>query len=278
VFTGIVEELGEVIALDEGGGSARLAIRGPQVTADAARGDSIAVNGVCLTVTDTGCGMERKVLQRIFEPFFTTKEIGKGTGLGLATVYGIVKQHRGWVEVESEIGVGTTFKIFLPVTLDEAVATPAVASKSETVNGGEETILVVEDEIGLLELVRNILQRYHYRVLIASSGVEALRVWDEHHGRIDLLLTDMIMPGGVTGSDLAAELKKRKPGLKVVITSGYSSELVGKDFGRSETTFLPKPYQPHQVARMIRETLDIAPKNHRQPMQVSSNGAHTLAA
>jgi two-component system cell cycle sensor histidine kinase/response regulator CckA len=233
---------------------------------------------VCLTVTDTGCGMERKVLQRIFEPFFTTKEIGKGTGLGLATVYGIVKQHRGWVEVESEIGVGTTFKIFLPVTLDEAVATPAVASKSETVNGGEETILVVEDEIGLLELVRNILQRYHYRVLIASSGVEALRVWDEHHGRIDLLLTDMIMPGGVTGSDLAAELKKRKPGLKVVITSGYSSELVGKDFGRSETTFLPKPYQPHQVARMIRETLDIAPKNHRQPMQVSSNGAHTLAA
>jgi two-component system, cell cycle sensor histidine kinase and response regulator CckA len=232
---------------------------------------------VCLTVTDTGCGIERKLLPRIFEPFFTTKEIGKGTGLGLATVYGIVKQHHGWVEVESEVGVGTTFKVFLPVTHDVAVAVPAAAPKSETVNGGEETILVVEDEIGLLELVRNVLQRYHYRVLIASSGVEALRVWDEQDGRIDILLTDMIMPGGVTGSDLAAELKKRKPALKVIFTSGYSSELVGRDFGHGDTSFLPKPYQPHQVARMIRETLDAAPKN-QQPGPVQSNGVHILAA
>ena len=161
---------------------------------------------------------------------------------------------------------------------DGAVATTAAAPKSETVNGGDETILVVEDEISLLELVRNILQRYHYRVLIASSGVEALRVWDEQDGRIDLVLTDMIMPGGVTGSDLATELKKRKPGLKIVITSGYSSELVGKDFGQGETAFLPKPYQPHQVARMIRETLDAVSKNQRQPVPVPSNGMHTLAA
>ena len=128
---------------------------------------------VCLTVTDTGSGMERKVLQRIFEPFFTTKEIGKGTGLGLSTVYGIVKQHQGWVEVESEVGVGTTFKIFLPAALAEAAVTPAAAPKSEAIAGGEETILVVEDEVSLLELVRNVLRPYRYHVLIASSGVEA---------------------------------------------------------------------------------------------------------
>src|ERR1039457_6315144 len=150
--------------------------------------DACAGGFICLTVTDSGCGMERKVLQRIFEPFFTTKEVGKGTGIGLATVYGIVKQHHGWVEVESEVGVGTTFKIFLPVAMAEAAVTPAAAPKSETIAGGEETILVVEDEISLLELVRNILQRYRYRILIASSGVEALRVWDEHGGRIALLL------------------------------------------------------------------------------------------
>jgi two-component system cell cycle sensor histidine kinase/response regulator CckA len=233
---------------------------------------------ICLTVTDTGCGMERKVLQRIFEPFFTTKEVGKGTGIGLATVYGIVKQHQGWVEVESEVGVGTTFKIFLPIARDEIAAAPAAAPKSETISGGEETILIVEDEINLLEMVQKFLEHYHYRILTALSGVEALRVWDEHQGRIDLLLTDMIMPGGVTGSDLAAELKKRKPGLKVIFTSGYSSELVGKDFGQGDTVFLSKPYQPQQVAQMIRNALDAAPKNHRQSAPVQANGAHTLAA
>jgi signal transduction histidine kinase/DNA-binding response OmpR family regulator len=233
---------------------------------------------ICLTVTDTGCGMERKVLQRIFEPFFTTKEAGKGTGIGLATVYGIVKQHHGWVEVESEVGTGTTFKIFLPVAHDAAPAAPAAAPKSETVNGGEETILVVEDEIGLLELVRKVLESHHYHILIASSGAEALRVWDEHAGRIDLLLTDMIMPGGMTGRDLAAEFKKRKPGLNVIFTSGYSAELTGKDIGQHGTNFLQKPYQPQQVARMIRDALDAAPKNHRETAPVPSNGLHTLAA
>jgi two-component system, cell cycle sensor histidine kinase and response regulator CckA len=226
---------------------------------------------VCLTVTDTGCGMERKVLQRIFEPFFTTKEVGKGTGLGLATVYGVVKQHHGWIEVQSEIGVGTTFKVFIPVAGKAGDAPAAPSVKSETVRGGKETILLVEDEIGLLELVREILQQYQYRVLIASSGVEALRVWDECNGQIDLLLTDMIMPGGMTGTDLAAELKRRKPGLKVIYASGYSSALTGKDFTQGDNIFLAKPYQPNQVAQLIRNTLDASLKDQQQPVQV--NGA-----
>ncbi len=227
----------------------------------------------CLTVSDTGCGMEPKVLQRIFEPFFTTKEVGKGTGLGLATVYGVVKQHHGWIEVQSEIGVGTTFKVFLPVA-GKASETPAAPSvKSETVKGGKETLLLVEDEIGLLELVREILQQYEYRVLIASSGVEALRVWDESNGQVDLLLTDMIMPGGMTGSDLAMELKKRKPGLKVIYASGYSSALTGKEFTTGENIFLAKPYQPNQVAQLIRNTLDGRANGKPQPAAAQANAA-----
>ena len=227
---------------------------------------------VCLTVTDTGCGMERKVLQRIFEPFFTTKEVGKGTGLGLATVYGVVKQHHGWIEVQSEVGAGTTFKVFIPVAGKAGDAPTDPSVKSENVRGGKETILLVEDEIGLLELVREILQQYQYRVLIASSGVEALRVWDECNGQIDLLLTDMIMPGGMTGTDLAAELKRRKPGLKVIYASGYSSALTGKEFTQGENIFLAKPYQPNQVAQLIRETLDGTPKDRLQAVSARANG------
>jgi two-component system cell cycle sensor histidine kinase/response regulator CckA len=223
---------------------------------------------ICLTVTDTGCGMEPKVLQRIFEPFFTTKAVGEGTGIGLATVYGIVKQHHGWAEVSSKVGAGTTFIIFLPVVHAEATVTPAAAPEAEAIVGGKETILVVEDESNLLELVRTILEHYHYRILTASSGVEALRVWDKHSGQIDLLLTDMIMPGGMTGSDLAAGLKKRHPNLKVIFTSGYSAELVGKDMGKGTTAFLPKPYQPQQVARLVREVLGHASNNGCEPVVI----------
>jgi CheY-like chemotaxis protein len=123
-----------------------------------------------------------------------------------------------------------------------------------------------------LELVREILQQYQYRVLIASSGVEALRVWDECNGQIDLLLTDMIMPGGMTGTDLAAELKRRKPGLKVIYASGYSSALTGKEFTQGENIFLAKPYQPNQVAQLIRETLDGVPKDRLQAVSARANG------
>jgi signal transduction histidine kinase/DNA-binding response OmpR family regulator len=221
--------------------------------------DAHAGSFICLCVRDTGCGMERKVLQRIFEPFFTTKEVGKGTGLGLSTVYGIVRQHQGWIEVESEIGLGTTFKVFLPVADPKAGATPVNnVVKSETVNGGKETILVVEDETSLLKVLCSVLQRYQYNVLSAVTAAEAISVWDEQNGKIDLLLTDMVMPGPMSGIDLVNELKKRKPGLKVIVTSGYCDELTGRDLAHADARFLPKPYQPQLVAQLVRKMLDAA--------------------
>ncbi|HUA38352.1 MAG TPA: response regulator [Candidatus Sulfopaludibacter sp.] len=218
-----------------------------------------------LSVTDNGCGMERSVLQRIFEPFFTTKEVGKGTGLGLATVYGIVKQHHGWIEVQSKVGLGTTFKVFFPVAGETSPLATGSTPESGTVKGGRETILLVEDEKELLELMKEVLQQYQYHILTACSGVEALQVWNEHGGRIDLLLTDIIMPGGITGDELAAELKRRKPDLKTVYASGYTSAFVGRDFGRDAICFLAKPYQPLQVAQVIRETLDAPSKGQSLP-------------
>jgi two-component system, cell cycle sensor histidine kinase and response regulator CckA len=211
---------------------------------------------VCLSVTDTGCGMNRETLARIFEPFFTTKEVGKGTGLGLATVYGIVKQHQGWVETISETNVGTTFKIYLPATAKLAEAITEKAILSQNVRGGNETILLVEDEPVLRELARVILRDYDYKVLEASTGVEALRVWEENGGKIDLLLTDMVMPEGMSGRELAEELKIRKPELKVIYTSGYSSDVMGQDLGLRDIKFLQKPYPPPQLAQAVRECLD----------------------
>jgi PAS domain S-box-containing protein len=218
---------------------------------------------VCLTIRDTGCGMDHKTLDRIFEPFFSTKEVGKGTGLGLATVYGLVKQHQGWIEVTSEVGVGTTFKIYFPATCRHTTAaTPTEAPPP--VRGGRETILVVEDEPVLRELVREILKEYDYRVIEAASGVEALGVWDEFEGEVDLLLTDMVMPEGMSGRELATQLKKRKVDLKVIYTSGYSPDSMGRDFGHSDTVFLSKPYLPPQLARTVRQCLDGDRKNSLQ--------------
>jgi PAS domain S-box-containing protein len=212
---------------------------------------------VCLSVTDSGSGIEPALIRRIFEPFFTTKEVGKGTGLGLATVYAIVKQHHGWIEVQSQVGVGSTFKVYLPAS-DQGLADPVTPSaQTQNVRGGKETILLAEDESALLDLMQLVLSQYQYKILTAASGSDALRVWDQHEGRIDLLLTDVIMPGGMTGRELASELKKRKPDLKIIFTSGFNSAMAGKDWG--ETTFLPKPYLPDVAAKLIRSTLDSVP-------------------
>ena len=211
---------------------------------------------VCLTVCDTGCGMDPITVNRIFEPFFTTKEIGKGTGLGLATVYGIVKQHQGWIEVESNPGAGTTFQIYFPSTIKVAQSL-SPARNEESVQGGTEKILVVEDEPALRDLVIEILTLYGYHVVPAGSGVEALRVWEEHRDDIDLLLTDMVMPEGVSGRELGERLLRQRPDLKIVYTSGYSPGMSGKDFALLEGfNFLPKPYPPTRLAEVVRESLD----------------------
>ncbi len=212
---------------------------------------------VVLAVTDNGLGMSRQTLSRIFEPFFTTKEVGKGTGLGLATVYGIIKQHEGWVEVESEENVGTTFRVYFPATAKPLDAAPDRAAGKTAVRGGSETILLVEDEPVLRELARVILNDYRYNVLEAATGHEALRVFNDHGGKVDLLLTDMVMPEGMTGRELAEELKSRKPDLRVVFTSGYSTEIMGDDNALRDTLFLQKPYPPPLLAKTVRECLDI---------------------
>ena len=219
--------------------------------------DARAGTTVCLSVTDTGCGMDRQTLGRIFEPFFSTKEVGKGTGLGLATAYGIVKQHQGWIEVKSEVGAGTTFQIFLPAAgkACEPVLEAAPPS-SVLVKGHQEKILLVEDESILREWVSDILQRCDYQVLAAANGVEALKVWEEQDGKIDLLLTDMVMPEGLTGGDLARQLKIRQPQLKVIYTSGYSDEIMGNETGLPDGPFLPKPYPAPQLAKLVRDCLD----------------------
>jgi len=211
---------------------------------------------VRLSVTDNGTGMSKETLSRIFEPFFTTKEVGKGTGLGLATVYGIVKQHNGWIDVESESGKGTTFVIHLPASSKSFDTTFERAPQKPAVKGGHETILLVEDEPVLRELARVILKDYQYQVLEAGTGAEAIRMWEQHHGKIDLLLTDMVMPEGMSGRELAEQLRSRKPELKVIYTSGYSEDVMGNETGVRDAMFLQKPYPPPLLAKTVRECLD----------------------
>ncbi|HRY48283.1 MAG TPA: PAS domain S-box protein [Candidatus Paceibacterota bacterium] len=214
---------------------------------------------VCLSVTDTGCGMDDAVLARIFEPFFTTKDIGKGTGLGLATVYGIIKQHQGWLEVESQVGRGSTFKVFLPATPEIKAATSEGAVPPEY-QGGSETILVVEDEPSLRSLIEEILTALGYTVLKASSGVEALNQWRSQRPPVHLLITDMVMPEGISGRELADALLAEIPDLKVIFISGYSVDLSMPGFTLAEgVNFLQKPFSPYALARTSRDVLDGRP-------------------
>jgi CheY-like chemotaxis protein len=197
-------------------------------------------------------------LPRIFEPFFTTKGIGKGTGLGLATVYGIVKQHEGWIEVSSQVGQGTTFKVFLPAIPTPARLAPAAAVRAEVL-GGKETILLVEDEHAVRMTIRRVLESKGYTVREATTAREALEVWQTHEGEIALLLTDIVMPGEMTGRDLADQLWGQRPGLKVVFMSGYSAEVLGTntDFiRRTGSYFLQKPSTSRALLEMVRRCLD----------------------
>jgi CheY-like chemotaxis protein len=210
----------------------------------------------CIRVEDTGSGIPPEVLPHLFEPFFTTKEIGKGTGLGLASAYGVVKQHEGWITVASEPGRGAQFKIFLPLEIKadgHAGPLPALVP----VVGGSETILLVEDETSLRRLARSVLQRHGYRVLEAGSGAEALSVWDEHGPEIQLLLTDIIMPCGISGRELAEKLQAKNAGLKIIYTSGYSPEAINQSLAWQEgVNFLAKPYHPERLIQIVRAGLD----------------------
>jgi nitrogen-specific signal transduction histidine kinase/CheY-like chemotaxis protein len=212
---------------------------------------------VCLRVSDTGHGMDAQTMNHIFEPFFTTKEAGKGTGLGLATVYGIVKQHEGWIEVFSEVGRGTAFIVFFPSSGETAKAARDIGPSATQVRGGNETILMVEDEPAVLGLGRMILQDCGYRVLEAASGVQAIEIFQAQTEAVHLLLTDMIMPEGLSGIELAQELRARKPALKVIFTSGYSVDELGDNFiGKFGAGFLQKPYTRFTLANAVRARLD----------------------
>jgi PAS domain S-box-containing protein len=214
--------------------------------------DAAAGRYVRLTVSDTGTGIAPEHLQKIFEPFFTTKELGKGTGLGLATVFGIVRQHRGWVSVESELSRGTTFKVCIP-TLTGEKRSSAQKEPEQMPQGGTETILVVEDEEPLRRVVRSALERFGYRVLVAETAVAALRTWHELKNGIDLVLSDVVMPDGLTGQDLAAILQAEAPELPIILTTGYSDRVVN---AMGNLYFLWKPYDLQKLLGLIRQSLD----------------------
>ncbi|HEV8267738.1 MAG TPA: ATP-binding protein, partial [Thermoanaerobaculia bacterium] len=221
--------------------------------------DVIPGTYVMLAVSDTGHGMEQAVKARIFEPFFTTKEKGKGTGLGLATVYGVVKQSGGHVAVYSEPGHGTTFRVYLP-PCGEVGQSEGRAPGARSVPRGEETVLVVEDEETLRGLVRHCLEPLGYRVLLAENAAEALKIAEKVPGRIDLLLTDVVLPGW-SGRELAERMAVARPSTRVLYMSGYTDDaIVRHGILSSELEFLQKPFTPGVLARRVRQVLDGPPR------------------
>jgi CheY-like chemotaxis protein len=211
---------------------------------------------VLLIVADTGVGMDEGTLKRIFEPFFTTKDIGKGTGLGLPTAHGIVKQHHGWIEVHSQPGQGSAFEVYLPAKIQKPVS-PETAPAVSPVVGGKGTLLLVEDEEIVRRPIGTYLRKLGYQVIEAANGIEAFDLWRQHREQIDLLYTDMVMPEGVSGLELAEKLRAERPLLKVIISSGYSTEfsLQGVPTGAGYV-YLPKPSPSAAIAAAIRECLE----------------------
>ncbi|MGV3773143.1 MAG: PAS domain-containing protein [Verrucomicrobiales bacterium] len=214
-------------------------------------------NGPCiaLEVSDTGVGIEPEVLPRIFEPFFTTKEVGKGTGLGLATAYGIIKQHHGNIRVSSLAGAGTTFTVLIPACA-EVSSEAKYSARPDEVRGGTETILLVEDEPSLRSLMCHVLQTYGYKIIEAASGPKAEQAWNNNNGKIDLLLTDFIMPDGMTGGELMKLLQLQNPKLKVLFITGYSPDIAKFVDGSNAMHCLQKPFRPKTLANAVRKALD----------------------
>ncbi len=240
------------------GGELVIETKERRFSGEEARLNSEAAPGrcVCLRVSDTGCGIPAENLPRIFEPFFTTKDVGKGTGLGLATVFGIVKQHKGLVTVTSKVGQGTTFQVCLPASEEKLPPEPAALAPPQP-RGGSETILLVEDEEPVRALVRIVLEKAGYRVLEAPNGKAALELWAQHPGPIPLLLTDLVLPEGMTGKELAERLQAENPALKIVFTSGYVSQAATEQLAwKEDVDFLRKPYGPQKLLEMVCRRLD----------------------
>jgi two-component system, cell cycle sensor histidine kinase and response regulator CckA len=211
-------------------------------------------NYVLLAVSDTGMGMDAKTIDHIFEPFFTTKEVGKGTGLGLATVFGIVKQHGGFINVYSEPGRGTTFRIYLPS--DSGAAEPARVEGDERSQRGSETVLLAEDHEGLRELGKETLEALGYNVILAENGTEAVALFESNSGRIDVVVLDVVMPG-IGGADAYAQMSAIRPGLGVVFATGYTAEAASlTSLVEKGAIVLQKPYSAKSLSKAIRSVLE----------------------
>lgn len=212
---------------------------------------------VRLSISDNGAGIPPEHLTHIFEPFFTTKGIGRGSGLGLSTVFSIVEQHRGWTEVESKVGLGTTFSIFLPYRVQSAESSLSKTIPAQMILEGKETILLLEEESPVHTLTINILKRYGYKVLTASTGTHALELWKNHRDEVNLLITDMFLPGGLNGLELAKLMREKKPHLKVIycgeVTDGITNS---PSWVRSEDFFLEKPLNFTFLLKRVRSALD----------------------
>jgi CheY-like chemotaxis protein len=206
-----------------------------------------------VAITDTGMGMTREVRDKVFEPFFTTKEKGKGTGLGLPSVYGIVKQSGGFVWVYSEVGKGTTFKIYLPRAAEAGQSGTSTPSRNRKI--GAETILLVEDDEEVRQVASRILRRNGYRVLEAENGADALRVCETESDPVDLIVTDIVMPE-MGGAELAKKIRETQPDARILFTSGYTEDsALRQSFLEPGEAFIEKPFTPALLARKTRELL-----------------------
>jgi two-component system cell cycle sensor histidine kinase/response regulator CckA len=239
----------------EKGGQLMIATQNAELDADFCRVHALETPGsyVMLTVSDTGTGMDAATMERIFEPFFTTKEVGKGTGLGLATVYGIVKQHGGLVVVNSEVGKGTSFQIYFPAA--SGVHEPAEAARDFKPMPGTETILLAEDHPGLRETAQEMLQELGYHVLAAADGKKALELFRKNSDRVDLIIMDVVMPG-ISGPEVYARISELRAGIAVIFTTGYAPE--AKSLGsmlEKGATILKKPYSLSILSQMVRAAL-----------------------
>lgn len=209
-----------------------------------------------LIVSDTGTGINKEHLDRIFEPFFTTKEVGKGTGLGMAIIYGIIKHHKGFIDVYSELGQGTTFRIYLPIRETEDKPTTASTTEVPLPVGGNETILIAEDDPAVRDLVSEVLSKSGYKVILAEDGEVAIEKFNLHQDRISLLILDMIMPK-MSGREAYEEIQRIKPGVRVLFSSGYTADFIERRVDSDEGfELLTKPVQPTELLKKVREMLD----------------------